>query len=142
MAYFAGDPWLADDTIDSVKPELVLDPKPAADGDWHVTLDIAPAAGGLAAWRCGAVLLRPHERDVSPVAGAVDMTGVAFMRVVRASSFWTDTTVAVPQYVLPEDFAGVQASATPVRMASAPSVLPFPNSSTGTRAHVGTSRRR
>jgi len=41
MAYYAGDPWLADDTIESVKPELVLEPKRAADGDWQVTFDLA-----------------------------------------------------------------------------------------------------
>jgi catechol 1,2-dioxygenase len=41
MAYYAGDQWLDDDTIDSVKPDLILEPKPAEDGDWHVTFDIA-----------------------------------------------------------------------------------------------------
>jgi catechol 1,2-dioxygenase len=41
MAYYAGDPWLSDDTIGSVKPELVLDPAGGADGVWRCTFDIA-----------------------------------------------------------------------------------------------------
>lgn len=41
MAYYAGDPWLDDDTIASVKPELVLDPRPDAAGGWRVTFDLA-----------------------------------------------------------------------------------------------------
>jgi catechol 1,2-dioxygenase len=40
MAYYAGDTWLHDDTIDSVKPELILDPVKAGDGEWYVTFDI------------------------------------------------------------------------------------------------------
>lgn len=41
MAYYAGDPWLDDDTIGSVKPDLVLDPQPAPEGHWQVGFDIA-----------------------------------------------------------------------------------------------------
>jgi catechol 1,2-dioxygenase len=41
MAYYTGDPWLDDDTIRSVKPELVFDPKRGDDGDWYVTCDLA-----------------------------------------------------------------------------------------------------
>ncbi|HVQ96470.1 MAG TPA: dioxygenase [Mycobacteriales bacterium] len=45
MAYYANDPWLHDDTIGSVKPELVLDPKPDAAGTWHATFDLALRPG-------------------------------------------------------------------------------------------------
>lgn len=41
MLYYAGDRWLGEDTIDSVKPELVFDPKRGVSGDWEVTCDIA-----------------------------------------------------------------------------------------------------
>ncbi len=41
MAYYAGDPWLSDDTIDSVKPDLVLDPIQDPDGTWRCRFDIA-----------------------------------------------------------------------------------------------------
>ncbi len=41
MAYYAGDRWLDDDTIDSVKPELVLDPRPDGAGLWRAEFPIA-----------------------------------------------------------------------------------------------------
>jgi len=41
MAYYTGDPWLDDDTIHSVKPDLVLDTKQGDDGDWHVNFDVS-----------------------------------------------------------------------------------------------------
>lgn len=41
MAYYAGDPWLDDDVIGSVKPDLVLDPACGADGVWRCTFDIS-----------------------------------------------------------------------------------------------------
>ncbi|MFL6129182.1 MAG: dioxygenase [Mycobacteriales bacterium] len=41
MAYYAGDPWLHDDTIGSVKPDLVLDPVRGPDGVWRCTFDIS-----------------------------------------------------------------------------------------------------
>jgi catechol 1,2-dioxygenase len=46
MAYYAGDPWLHEDTIGSVKPDLVLDPQPDGTGSWHITFDLALRPAG------------------------------------------------------------------------------------------------
>jgi catechol 1,2-dioxygenase len=48
MAYYAGDPWLGDDTIGSVK-DLILDPEPDGAGGWHDILDLALRPAGAAA---------------------------------------------------------------------------------------------
>src|ERR1035437_2853497 len=46
MLFMAGDPWLDDDVIGAVKPELVITPRRAADGVYQAEFDVGlvPAA--------------------------------------------------------------------------------------------------
>lgn len=64
--YFPGDEHMDDDTASAVKPELILDPKPTADGNgitvsYDFVLD--PAGGGPALFHLQMVVNLPVDLD-------------------------------------------------------------------------------